>query len=61
MASGNSQTMHFRNPEYHRIDRTYLDDPRHCPLDRSNLLGKHDDPQGAGFNISDFMRHAGFW
>ena len=48
-----------RNPEYHRIDNAYLDDPRHCPLDRSNLLQKHDQPDS--FNISDFMAHAGFW
>lgn len=48
-----------RNPEYHKIDRAYMDDPRHCPLDRSNLLQKHHDEPGTGFNISDFMQHAG--
>lgn len=50
-----------RNPEYHKIDRAYMDDPRHCPLDRSNLLQKHHDEPGTGFNISDFMQHAGTW
>jgi hypothetical protein len=57
--TGGIYSVTHRNPEYHRIDRAYLDDPHNCPLDRSNLLQRHEPPEG--FNISDFMAHAGFW
>lgn len=56
---GGIYSITHRNPEYHQIDRAYMNDPHNCPLDGSNLLQKHHVEPGSGFNISDFMQHAG--
>jgi hypothetical protein len=56
---GGIYSITHRNPEYHKIDRAYMNNPHNCPLDGSNLLQKHHAEPGSGFNISDFMQHAG--
>ena len=56
---GGTYSITHRNPEYHKIDRAYINNPHNCPLDGSNLLQKHHAEPGSGFNISDFMQHAG--
>jgi hypothetical protein len=58
---GGIYSITHRNPEYHKIDRAYMNNPHNCPLDGSNLLQKHHAEPGSGFNISDFMQHAGTW